>query len=243
MNKSFIAGLLTISVTLPVIAFAESGPALRPAEVRQERMEERAELREERQEQMAERKEEMAEAREERRAEFEARREEWKTAFEARREEMKTRMEERREAMKAKLAEWKDQRKAEVTERISENLDKVNAKLTERAAAHVEKLNEVLTRINEADKDDSGTADIAAAQTAIDDAQDAVEAQAAKTYSLGSVEEATVGSVASAARAQLKADLEVMFTAIKNAREAVRKAATHIDARADEDDGNASTTE
>ena len=249
MNKSLIAGLLAVSVVSPVLAFAQTGT---PMEERAERREEAQVRMEERQEQREERREERAENMEERKAEFEARREEMKTKmeerkaeFEARREEMKLQFEERKTERQAALAEWKDKKKAEVTERISENLDKVNERLTTKAAEHVAKMSEILNRIEEGDVDGDGATDIAAAETAIEAASDAVEVQAAKTYSLGSVSETTVGSVASDARKQLRTDLEVMMQAVKDAREAVRKAATHIDAREDDesDDDNASSTE
>lgn len=162
--------------------------------------------------------------------------EEREAAMEERKEEMKTRMESRKEAiddwhtqLKARLAAWKDKTKAEIAERIQTNLDALNERMTKHFDTQLDTMVSIMVRVSAGDVNGDGAADISLANTAIANAQAANDDQADNTYAVNVSTEATAKADVGAARKKLHDDLKAVWEKVKAAREAVRKAASHID--------------
>jgi hypothetical protein len=167
----------------------------------------------------------MSENTEDREEAMEERREAMQEAMEAR----KAAIEEHRENMRERLAAWKDKTKAEIAERIQDNLNALNARLTAHFDAQLDKMVSLMVRIEAGDTDNSGDADIEAANDAIVDAQEANDDQADNTYEVNVSTEANARVDVGAARKELHDDLKAVWDKVIAAREAVRKAATHVD--------------
>lgn len=131
-------------------------------------------------------------SREEMKERIETRHEEAKTRIEAAREEAKTRMETRREEVKQRLSGIRDRAKQQRAEHLAEQFDRLNKKWTDHFMQLLDRYGTIVLKIQErADTAAANGKDTAAvktslqsAQTAIENARDAIVAQAAKAYTL-----------------------------------------------------------
>lgn len=174
---------------------------------------------------------------EERRAAFiekaEGIRAEFREKLEARRAEIKTIIETRKEEFKARLATFKDETKKTVVARVDENLGKINDRWIVGFTTSIDRINGALaaieSRIDKAEAAGANVTDardaMAAAEDAISDARAAIEAQAAKDYTIAVEDESTVRSDAADAHASLKADLTAVREAVRAAHDATKAAA------------------
>ena len=134
----------------------------------------------------------METAREEAKQKMEMAREEAKTRMETVREAAKVKMEAVREKAKQRLSDIRDKKKQELALKLAEQFGDLNKKWTDRFTEQLDRLSGILLKIQE--KADTAAADgkdttatntaIQSAKTAINTAQTAVTAQAAKTYTL-----------------------------------------------------------
>lgn len=133
----------------------------------------------------------------------------------AKRLEVKAIVEARREEFKAKLQTIKDQKKKALTERIDAKLANANTKHTDRFTQVLSNLQNILDKMNEdTDKTD--------AQAAIDTARAAVEAQAAKTYTIIISTETALRSDVGTVTSQLRLNLMATHKAVVDAKQAVQ---------------------
>ncbi len=175
---------------------------------------------------------ELRNIREVRKASAEAIRENRKDFLESlkdRREEAREEFKNRREELKDKLEDMRDKRKASLVEKISENCQKINEKRTERMSQMLEKLGSILENVAnranaaEATGKDVSSVDtaVAAAETAIADAQAAVEAQAAVQCVVTINSESTAKNDVGATISGLQSDLKAVYEKVIAARKAV----------------------
>ena len=251
MNKIFKVS--SISLAMLVLAFfvsaEETNTTLRPSpspvkprpsavmekreEVKQNLEQKREELRQNMELRKEELKQNVEERRETLKQEMEQKREELKDRMEQKREELKTRIETKREELKSRLTKIKDERKKQVVERIDKSLDAINERITSNLLKVLEKLEDILVRIGErTDKAESNGVNVSSvdsaivsAQTAINDAKAAVEAQSAKTYTIIVSTEDKLKSDVGRARQALHADLKLVQEKVKVARNAVHEVA------------------
>lgn len=131
-------------------------------------------------------------AREEAKAGMRIRREEAKERMETVREEAKTRMETAREEAKQRLSGIRDRAKQQRAERLAEQFDRLNKKWTDHFIQLLDRYEAISLKIQErADSAETNGKDVTASRssivsalTAIENARDAVVAQAAKVYTL-----------------------------------------------------------
>lgn len=129
----------------------------------------------------------------------------------------------KREEFKVKLQTIKDQKKKALTERIDTKLANVNK-------IQMEKFSEALTRLQGfLDKASASAAsptipnDITLAQVAINSAKSAVEVQAARSYTMNIVDEATLRISAGTIISQFRQDLSAVHKLVIDAKQAVKK--------------------
>lgn len=146
-----------------------------------------------------------------------------RAAFSKAKEEAKTLFQTRKEEFKIKLQAIKDQKKKVLAERIDAKLAEVNAKHTEKFLEILERLQGFLDKIKQSTTNTTVLADVAAAQTAIDTARTAVEAQALKTYVMTIADDATLKLNAGTTVKQLRLDLSAAHKLVVDAKQAVHK--------------------
>ncbi len=159
----------------------------------------------------------------------EARLQELRMAFEKNKEELKTRMATREALLKAKLKSFKDQQKAQVAERVSGNLNKLNIERINQMNQTLNKLSNVVGKLQKVATNSAlKVKDPTVVQTGIDNAkgainlaQDAVNIQAGRDYTLIATSEAKIKSDVQAKRDQLKLDIEATYQNIIIARKSV----------------------
>ncbi|MBI2268018.1 MAG: hypothetical protein HYU80_01060 [Candidatus Blackburnbacteria bacterium] len=155
-------------------------------------------------------------------------------------EARKTR-EERKATLTKKLEEFKNQKKAKLTEKLNETLTRINEKQTSQMAKYLDKTSEILDRLaerveNTAKNGKDTTAlhtAIQKAKNAITEAKAAVEAQAAKDYSLNISSESSIRTDVKSTRNSLFKDLKAVRQKVIEAKQevanAIRVAATTKD--------------
>lgn len=151
---------------------------------------------------------------------------------EAKREAIKEQIEAKREAFKDKLQTIRDEKKRERTENIQERITKLNTNRTDAMLAHLDKMSEILERILEkveeqkaAGKDTTQVETlVTTADSAIAAAQEAVTAQAGKSYVVTITTEAGLRSAVESVRRTLEADLKSTHEKVVAARKAVANA-------------------
>lgn len=143
-------------------------------------------------------------------------REATKAAFQAKREEFKIR-----------LQTIKDQRKKLLVERIDAKIAEVNKNHTAKYTETLNRLQTFLDKFNnsatEAGKLSDVLANITAAQTAIDTARKAVDAQAAETYTMAITDDSTLKLNAGKTMSQFRHDLVAVHKLVIDAKQAVQK--------------------
>lgn len=155
------------------------------------------------------------------------------------------RVKDKRESFREKLATIKDERKRAIVERIDNRISTINENRTNRFAEALEKLNLILDRIiNKTNSLESEGVDvtelnnsIVIAQSALNNAEDAVEGQAGKEYVIEIDTESTLGSVVSSTVRDIKNDLRIVHQAVVDARTSIRKTVGQL--RATMKSGNA----
>jgi flagellar motility protein MotE (MotC chaperone) len=154
-------------------------------------------------------------------------------------EELKTRIETAKKEWETKHKELIDNLKKIKDEKKVTIVENIDARIAERNTHWVQHWSEVLTRqtqlldkIEAKAKELQGqgkdittvTTAIAAARTAITNAQAKVDAQAGKTYHIDVTTETTLGSNVSAAVKQMQADVKTVISAIEEVRKATQSA-------------------
>jgi hypothetical protein len=139
-------------------------------------------------------------------------------AAKKRREEIKAKVESKREELKEKLESIKDENKKKIVEHLGEMMASKNEKWTSHWNTVLTRLTEILAKVEERG------GDVALAKAAITEAQAAVTAQSAKTYTISVTTEAKLREDVSPTATQFKADLKATQEKVKDAREAVHAA-------------------
>lgn len=187
---------------------------------------------EERKDMFASRAAEVRSRMQERRDEFEKRQDE----LASRAAEMRERMKDRRLAFRTKLGDFKDEKKASIAARIDANIDRMNKNHTERFTKVLEKLNEIVGGLEDkvatasslGKNTASASATITNAKNKISSAQTKVAEQSGKDYAPVVTDEATLGSVVSAAFKAFMKDMQETQSAVNDAKQAVRAAAEAV---------------
>lgn len=150
--------------------------------------------------------------------------------------EAKAKIDAARTQLKAALAKIKDVKKKKAAENLNGKFSAFNKQMTDHFVDVLGKLKLVLGRI----EDRTGKAEgrgvkVADVKTAIENAKmaiakadDAVKAQAAKIYTITVTNEKNLGEDMKKTRQQLRDDLDATRNVVKDAREAVRKAAVAL---------------
>lgn len=138
-----------------------------------------------------------------------------------RRTNLKEKIATREAALKAKLQAFKDQKKAEITERISNNLNRINAKRTEQMLKHLDKMSALLDKLETRVAAKSAIAD---ARASIASAKAAVKTQAGKDYTLTVTSERKAREDAQAVRDRLHQDLQAVRKQVVDAKQSVANA-------------------
>ena len=156
--------------------------------------------------------------------------------WQARREQIQTRKEERmaslsarKEELRARFKAIKDEKKAQILERVEDKLNKINERRTDHFLKALERLREILAKIQsradsaEANGKNVSSVDaaITRANTAIEAAGAAVNAQADKVYELTVDDETTARNDVGTAMKALQEDLRVTRDWVQKARTAV----------------------
>ena len=121
----------------------------------------------------------------------------------------------KRQEFNAGLEKIKDQKKITLVKRIDEKLAIVNKKHTDRFAQVLSNLQTILDKLGE-------DVDKVEAQAAIDSANAAVEAQAAKTYVITISTESALKSDVGAVTSQLRLDLSATHKLVVDAKQTVQ---------------------
>ena len=116
-----------------------------------------------------------------------------------------------------RITQIRDEKKKQIVEHVSNQLKLINDRAVQAMLRHLERLQELLNKI----KTRKPAADVSMAQTKIDEAKTAVEAQAAKEYIIEFTGEAGLRTGASAAKQKLRADLKAVREKVRLARQAV----------------------
>ncbi len=127
-------------------------------------------------------------------------------------------------ALKQKLARFKDKNKANRLELINTNLNDINSRKTKNMQESLDKISQILERLkSKASTISSSELDsaIAEVESKWSEASAAVEAQAAKDYTINLSTEATAASDAAAAKNALQSDLRATHTQVVEVRQAL----------------------
>lgn len=123
----------------------------------------------------------------------------------------------KREEYRHRLAEIKDERRQRIVENLDQRIIQVNDKWVGHWNNVLSRLETILAKI----KQESPGADIAAAQAAIVKAQEAVDSQADKVYSIEIVDDENLGQNVRSTISELHADLREVRALVKAARDEV----------------------
>lgn len=145
---------------------------------------------------------------------------------------LKERLASKEAALKARLEQFKDKRKAEVTQKISNTLNRINEKHTQMMLKFLDRASVILGKLEERvimgkpDIKDVEAAKIAIAVTkeAIASASATVNAQAEKDYTITITSESRVKTDAQTKRKQLHDDLQAVRKLVIHAKQAVANA-------------------
>lgn len=137
---------------------------------------------------------------------------------------------------KMEIGDITDERKQEVVTNIVEKMNSTNARWTAQWSNVLTRLQQLLAKIeSRADLAEAAGQDVSSVREAIDqadaaisEAQVALEAQAAKEYTLEITDEATLGETVRNAMSTLQSDLKSVKELILDARQAVREALTAL---------------
>lgn len=134
--------------------------------------------------------------------------------------------------LKARLEQFRDQKKAEITERVSNNLNRINEKHTQMMLKFLDRASVILGKLEV--RVSSGASDIkdaevakgaiASAKDVIASASAAVNAQAEKDYTIEVTSESRVKTDAQASRKLLHDDLQAVRKIVIDAKQAVANA-------------------
>lgn len=149
-----------------------------------------------------------------------------KTAVGQIRADTKAAIDAKREEFKTRIATIKDQRKKALAERIDAKLATVNANHTAKFLDALARFQAFLDKAKQSTTDATVLAAAATAQTAIDTAKAAVEAQALKTYTMEVTDDATLKINAGTVVSQLRLDLMAVHKLVVDAKQAVQKLRT-----------------
>ncbi len=134
-------------------------------------------------------------------------------------------------ALKQKLARFKDKNKANRLELINTNLNDINSRKTKNMQESLDKISQILERLkSKASTISSSELDsaIAEVESQWSEASAAVEAQAAKDYTINLSTEATAASDAAAAKNALQSDLRATHTQVVEVRQALSNAISSV---------------
>lgn len=140
-------------------------------------------------------------------------------------EEAKALIQAKRDEFKIKLQVIKDQKKKALALRIDAKLARVNENQTAKYAEVLVRLQEFLDKIKQSttETDAQVLADAPLAQTAINIAKAAVEAQTAKSYTMTITDDSALKLNAGAVVSQLRLDLMAIYKQVLDAKQAVQK--------------------
>lgn len=141
--------------------------------------------------------------------------------------QLKINMATREAALKLKIKKFKDEKRAELAQKLSNNLNELNKKKITEFTRHIEQLSNILTKIEAKTNEASSTA-ISTAKSAIQSAQDAIDIQSGKDYTITITSEEKVGVDVKAKRDQLNVDLKSVQQKILDARKAIVEVHTII---------------
>jgi len=122
-----------------------------------------------------------------------------------------------REEARIRIQSIRDEKKQQILEHISSQLTLINGRTTQAMLKHLEQIQALLNKI----KVRMPAVDIAAAQTKINEAEAAVNAQAEKEYVIEFINESGLRVGASAAKTQFRADIKAVREKVRLARQAV----------------------
>lgn len=168
---------------------------------------------------------------------MEKKQEELRNEIQAKRQKLQSQIETKRAELKTRLAKIKDERKNQIVERIYNQVNELNKRMTDHFLNVLEKLEKALDRISSRTaKAEANGRDISPVKTAITEATDAIAAsrtavqnQAAKVYDAPTINtENTLKTDVGKIRQALHNDLTAVQEIVKNAQEAVHKAATAL---------------
>jgi hypothetical protein len=147
------------------------------------------------------------------------------------RDEIRERIATKTAQLKIRLEAFRDQRKAAITERISDNLNKINTQRTEQSLKHLDKMTEILMRLEKRVAQSSSSADKTPTNNAISLAKDKIATasqsamlQSEKDYTLTATEEGKIREEAKTKRDMLHADLKALLLKVQDAKKAVANA-------------------
>lgn len=137
-------------------------------------------------------------------------------------EEAKALIQAQKDEFKTKLQAIKDQKKKALVERIDAKLARVNENQTVKYTEVLVRLQGFLDKIK-SETDAKVLTDATLAQTAIDTAKAAVEAQTAKSYTMTITDDSTLKLNAGSTVSQLRLDLMAIYKQVLDAKQAVQK--------------------
>lgn len=146
--------------------------------------------------------------------------------------ETRDQMKEKMEAFKAQIRSIKDERKQILTERITDKIASSNARLTNKMDKALDHLTQILTRVKNRSTDfkaqgkDTTALDqaISAAEAAIAEGKNAVDAQGAKEYTANITNESTLRNTIGQMVSGFRLDLQAVHKLVIDARQAIAKA-------------------
>lgn len=211
----FIFLLVLVS---PTFAREGSTDATTPAAVRESIKEKRQETKTAIQEKRAETK-----------TTIQAQRESLRETIKMKRQEASEAAKSRREAFQAKKAVIKDERKKAILDRADKRLSEINTKRTDQMTEFLERLVKILDKIEmRKDKAKANGKDVSAVETAIvsaraaiKTAQDAVAAQAGKSYVITITDETALKGAVGSTTSTLQSDLQATRKKVIDAKQAV----------------------
>lgn len=123
-----------------------------------------------------------------------------------------------REQLRERLMALKDQRKQGIVENIYDHQNTINLKFTEKYNTSLLRLTEILTKLEAVGAD---AVLVTKAQLAIDQAQEAVDAQSALVYNIEITSETNLGTDVSLTVQTLRTDLQAVHKLVLAAKDAV----------------------
>ena len=146
--------------------------------------------------------------------------------------ETREQVKEKMEAFRAQIKTIRDERKQILTERIADKIASSNARLTNRMDKALNHLTDILNRVKnrsaafKAGGKDTAALDqaISAAEAAIAEAKNAVEAQGAKEYTANITDESTLRNTIGQMVSGFRLDIQAVHKLVVAAKQAVQKA-------------------